>query len=176
MFWWGGKRGGLGIKMQASGVFFHRNSRNLYFSELAREKMQEQPVLQRLRLVLVGNADKANQQKAANAGTFCHCDSDNSNKFTYSEEWARLGVKIQRQGVWSRHECCRKRGKCATSGWMKEFFFLPFESSWNDNGLHWRQRQDWALTAVQSSSSSLNAWCFVRPSEVSGQQNRNGWR
>lgn len=84
IFW--GAGGGLGIKMQASGVFFHRNSRNLYFSELAREKMQERPVLQRLRLVLVGNADKANQLKAANAGTFCHCDSDNSNKFTYSEE------------------------------------------------------------------------------------------
>lgn len=54
--------------------------------ELARKKMQELPVLQGLRLVLVGNADKANQLKAANADTFCHCDSDNSNKFTNSEE------------------------------------------------------------------------------------------
>lgn len=81
--------------MQASGTF-------LYFSELAREKMQELPVLEGLRLVLVGNADKANLLNAVNAGTLCHCDSGNSNTFRrVSSPWSQ-GTTA---GVRSRHEC-----------------------------------------------------------------------
>lgn len=129
---------------------FHCNFCNSNLNDPAVEEMHWLRVLQGSRLVVVGNTEKTNQQKAANAGTFCHCNSGDDKYRRVICPWSER-VKA---GVWSRSECYCSRKKGASvlqlNGW--DIFFLPFESSLSGNRLLGRHRHDWTLTAVQPSS------------------------